>query len=439
MDLPGDTFAVIVSKLDPKSLESLQHVSKSVKLSIDTALANNYTYYLMTQELLGIQLPNLPCANWKNIYDFFIAVKPRTYARKKGSTMTPYQQRLDNALYSSNPNIVKIALFAGADPSIKSNAALSNALLKNVEIAEILLQDDRVSSTLTARALLPAFQSGKMSMVKLVLNIPNVKYTKDDKIEAINEAIKSGNIKALKLTQRKFGIRTKELYNPVSYALCSDNPIMVKYMLDKKDASYDEESFTSSMMDSMPTDEVLQVYLRHPRILPMIEGNKSLVFEKLIREGRTNFVDEMLQDPTLDVSDNNCQAFTEAIEAEDFVLVKTLFSRLDELPSNDATLNMLSGVISDEGLLKLLALFEDVGMELNEDASIWILKSSIDSQDSLMESLIGNEFLIINKNIAKKVLLYAIKENSDATEILLAHPRTSKYYTKKDRKRVDNM
>jgi hypothetical protein len=176
MELTTDSVKILSSKLDARSLSMLMSISNSVNKLFGDALSDDYTYKLMTEELLETSLPEYRNHKWKDVYDFFVA-KPEKLKTKKRTelnrwnSMSPIEQRLENALFSNDPVIVEVALLSGADPSVRLNAPAQKALREgNSKVARLLLSDKRVSDNLNNSIAMLAFKSGDIDTIDLILD-----------------------------------------------------------------------------------------------------------------------------------------------------------------------------------------------------------------------------------------------------------------------------
>ena len=99
MEITSDIAKILASKIDVELLSLLMSTSNIVRDVFNTALSDDYTYKLMTEELPDTSLPEFRNHKWKDVYDFFLAksIRPNRILRKEWSSMSHIEQRLDNA------------------------------------------------------------------------------------------------------------------------------------------------------------------------------------------------------------------------------------------------------------------------------------------------------------------------------------------------------
>ena len=448
MELTTDAVKVLASKLNPESLNTLMSTSKAVRDIFNTALSDDYTYKLMTEELLGTDLPEFTNHSWKDVYDFFIAKSERPKLLYKGEihawkSMSHIRQRLNTALYSSDPVIVKIALFLGMDPSVtlnspllgllgtrtqsRSNMPLMKALSEdNTEVARLLLSDERVLESLNIIMILPAFSSGNVETISLVLNNPRINIAKSDKTHITINLIKSGNVKALKFVVDELHL-TLNGSGWVPDALTCKNPDIVIYLLDKEEVPYDEEEFISDIDNISSIDEeVLAALLHHPRIIPMIEANKHYLLWHLIKRNMNKLAEELLEDSTLDTSSQGYELFLKAIKKNNIEILKKLIDRPEVKPDAKMSVVMLT---SAKSMNSLNVLLNSERIALTEKSSSDLIFYFSGLKTYMLPTILNNEKVVINREIATKALGEVLmRRNLKGIEILMNHPRTRIYY-----------
>ena len=337
MELSIDAMKILASKLDAPTLEALRGSTKTVRATIDVALSDDLTYKLITEELLGMELPDYR-TSWKRIYQFFLQDPVKPTDLKEGEKrlfdrMSPLQKKLYTALFSSNPFVVRIAILSGVDPAMLSNRALNNAFQTgDLEVAEVLLADERVVGAVDNAIVLRAFESGNIDVIVLVLDMFDHLLDEDDKEQAVSYVIQSGNVEALELTLDRLTLSLEYEGADLNSAVMSGNPDMVHYVLDIV-PDLREEYFLDIIKDSIHEDKVLEVMLHHPRVIPFIRPNINWLLQQLIMFGIGHLVDELLAYPELDASANQYKALSNAILMDWPDLVVKLLNRPEVHPS----------------------------------------------------------------------------------------------------------
>jgi hypothetical protein len=451
MELTADAAKILASKLDVESLSLFMSTSNAVRDVFNTALSDDYTYKLMTEELLGTSLPEYRNHRWKDVYDFFIAksIRPNRILRKDWSSMSSIQQRLYNALFSDDSVIVEIAILVGQDPSVRSNSALSTALIKgNSKVTKVLLNDSRVGDILEHSQIVNAFGSGDIETINLILNDPRVQ-TKGGERSMVLATIDSGNVETLEYVLNRLGVDRHKAINVVdlsivsnnnsamSGALSSENPDMILYLLNNPTIQYTEDKFIDTMMDSMPSDDILTIMFNHPRVKPMIRKNRRYILRLLIENGRDDFTEMLLEDPKLDVSRNKYEIVLTAIEEEANEILEKLLRRPEVQPDIKMSLKMLTKCYLGDTLRILM---DSEKIILDEESSEAFIMHHINTENAISSTVLDNKKIIINKKITRRVFRKALdKKKKRVLKTLLTHRRTKKYYTTEDIEAVANI
>lgn len=205
---------------------------------------------------------------------------------------------------------------------------------------------------------------------------------------------------------------------------------MVIYLLDNSDIPYEEEGFIEEDLPDYPSNDVLTAIFNHPRIAPMVENTKNTVLRLLITGNREGLVDWLLDHYNIDVSVNNYEAVFEAIEVSANNILKTLLDR-PEIESNARlSLRMLTSV-NDGNTLNVLLDHDKI--ILTENSSIELIDVFIGVLNYVLVNILSHEKVVINEEVAKKVLSEALAlRNGGALKTLVNHPRTMEYYNEDD-------
>jgi hypothetical protein len=147
-------------------------VSKNLEEVFELALSDDYTYKLMTEELVGLDLPDFRGHKWERVYKFFIGEplvreKINLSEKRRCGSLTRLEQKLEDALFSDDTILVKIALLSGVNPRVRNSDAMYKAILYNVpDVVEILLDDGRIDPNVFVNQ---AIRSYNLGVIKLFL------------------------------------------------------------------------------------------------------------------------------------------------------------------------------------------------------------------------------------------------------------------------------
>jgi len=427
MELSVDAVKILSTKLDPKSLSSLRCISKTVMYTVDTALSDNLTYKLMTEELLGMSLPDYRTV-WKNVYNSFVREPNRPLFMRNitWNSMSPVEQRLYSALYSYNIVAVEIALYKGQVPDGKVNGPLYKALERgNTEIARLLLSDERVLNSVVPRTLLKVFYSGKIDTIKLVLEHPLFALLSEYEDDILRNTIISGSVKSLTHVVGKLGL-SLALKLVMPSALNSQNSEMILYSLSRKEVPYTSANFLEDLSDVALDDDILESMLRHPRIARIVMKHKREVLKRLIANEKTSSALDLLTDPNFDVSQHSYSLVVEAIEYGDDEVLHAMLSRPEVNPDREIVYKMLNIIQADSTLDLLL---KSNNIVLDEGLSQSTILEYIKMQPDLLYDLLSHEKVVVNKDIVKKAMHQAMQSgvHRDSRKILQTHPRTNTF------------
>jgi len=279
MQLTVDAAKSLATRLSPQSRKSLECSSKHTSDIFRKALADDYTYKAMVEEVIGIGvLPSYTNHSWRDVYDFFT------------------KHQLADGLLSSNVVVVKIALLAGVDPSINNNKALVNAAQNgNTEVLKLLLGDGRVDTRYNSNALYASFKSGNLESIRLLLNIVEIT-TLDEQIDMFDEAIYSNKLAVVKCV---LAIKPIDLAGmggiPIGTAIYQGNIDILTFFLDNEKFIVDYDEILIPMAEQEVTEEVFRLILNHPRTRFMCEENKGDILTWLLVHRYLNLFEEFLE------------------------------------------------------------------------------------------------------------------------------------------------
>ena len=442
MEITTDSAKILASKLNKESLKALMITSNAIRDVFNTALSDDYTYKLMTEELLDTSLAEYRNHKWKDVYYFFTNESDNPSEMKKFTrkerrawfSMPSIDRRLDDALFSSDPVIVNIGILVGNPTSARLNNALVKALREgNSEVAKLLMNDN-----LTVKIAMFAFKPGDIRTIRLVLDTLRVDLLERDKEIMVLKTIQSGNVEALEFLVRRLDVDIP-VNDGVLNALKSGNGEMVTYFLELKELPYNDEMFLDDLEKSYANTEAIGALITHPRVKHIVENNKNRVLKHLIHYKRHQLLETFLKDDNVDISSKNYELIIEAIKVEDDEMIKELLSRPEVHLSAKMSLKMLTSVPAEGTTLCVLLDSEKIRLNWHMSKELMINVASGGTSLKLKCAL-NHEKVIINKKIAEDAFKAALcKYYNFNAKILLEHPRTKIYYTQEDIQAADKM
>ena len=349
MDLSADIASIIISKLQPSSLKSLKLSSKNLLNIVDTVLADDYNYKIMTEELLGMMLPDYLDIKWKSVYKYYL------------------RHNLRGGIYvglsASNPKIVRLALDVGTYPNKETGVALNTQVSRgNVEAVKLLLERGSIDPATVNRVASHSPVSGSIETIDLLLNDPRIQLELELASEMIASSLRVGNLGVFQYLMDSFNLDLSDLDNQIMVSLRAPIPDIVLHLLDNN-VDIDDRQLVSTLHRIPISKPMWNALIDHPRTREILLDNIDEVLMLLFELERTQAAYKLLQ--LYDVSSHEYRLLFSDNSAGKKDMVLAILSKIDVQLDMETSFNLLSKVTSIN-ILRILLDSSVINVDLEE-------------------------------------------------------------------------